>query len=356
MKQSELYRLYEAEPEPVVSFLQYLREAYGLPEPARILDMGCGPGRMLRPLAEAGWVVTGYEPDPDYLRAAERVAEEVSGVSVRPGGLLDLDAHEAFDLIALVNGPYSYLLDPAERRDAIGRCARALAPGGVLFIEVANFPWILANYREPPRLELDVEGATVVRTARHDIDFHDGLFVHHDRFEWTDADGEARSVEKTHAMAAVSFPEIRHFLLDAGFEDIRTFDSLTARTPARLDGRKIVVAARRPHDRTSARAERCIVIVTVDAPAELIPRLAEHARLGIRRFPEWEGYLGGALHLSQDGTRLVQYLSWASETDYRRCIEDPEWDSLPSTREFAETVRSGNAVVDARVFAVAEAS
>ena len=30
------------------------------------------------------------------------------------------------------------------------------------------------------------------------------------------------------------------------------------------------------------------------------------ARFGLDRFPEYEGFVGGALHVSDDGTRLVQ--------------------------------------------------
>ena len=70
MDQSRLYSFYEQDPAVVVGFVDYLRESYGLPRPGAVLDIGCGPGRMLVPLAQSGWVVTGYEPDPDYVICA----------------------------------------------------------------------------------------------------------------------------------------------------------------------------------------------------------------------------------------------------------------------------------------------
>ena len=107
---------------------------------------------------------------------------------------------------------------------------------------------------------------------------------------------------------------------------------------------------------TTGRDDVCTVIVTVDADPDTMPHLRHHAVAGLDRFREYAGYLGGALHVSNDGSRLVQYLQWRSETDYRACVEDPAWDRLPSTALFLEAASTGEARVDARVFAVVEVS
>ncbi len=244
MDHSELYALYESDPMPIVSFLSYLRESYGLSSPTTILDMGCGPGRLLRPLAEAGWGVTGYEPDPDYAAAAMVEADALPGVRVREAGLLELDEVAAFDLVALVNGPLSYVLTPGKRREALERCRRALRPNGVLFMELANFPWILRNYRPPPQLELEVQGMKVLRTARHEIDYHSVQFTHVDRFTWTDRGGKPHEVEKTHRMAMVLLSEIEHYLTELGFVELSTFNEYEDREPGLVSGKRLMVSAR----------------------------------------------------------------------------------------------------------------
>lgn len=243
MEQHELYALYESNPAPIAEFLQYLRQSYSLPDTPRCLDMGCGPGRLLAPLSSLGWEVTGYEPDPDYAAAAQRVADRTPGTTVELGGFQALAESSRYDLIAAVNGPFSYLLDPEMRRDAIERCAAALRPGGVLFLELANFWWILKNYRTPPDLELDVHGTAVTRSASHDFDYHDGLMVHRDTFSWRDDTGTRREVTKVHRMAFIGFSEIRFMLDQAGFRNLRTYNDYGDRSPARLTGKKLMVAA-----------------------------------------------------------------------------------------------------------------
>lgn len=97
----------------------------------------------------------------------------------------------------------------------------------------------------------------------------------------------------------------------------------------------------------------CTVVVTVDADAEVLDEMLEHARRGVTTyFGECEGFVAGAVHLSADRTRLVQYLQWESEAAYLRCRDDPKWDRLDSTRIFLDHVAAGRAVVDARLYEV----
>lgn len=251
--QADLYALYESDPAPIADFLRWLAASFDLPAgdpPLRVLDVGCGPGRMLAPLSELGWRVTGLEPDPDYAEKAARQAASLRGASARRGGFaeigdLDGDAAGPYDLIAAINGPYSYLLTYEARRDAIERCARALRPGGVLFLHFSNFWWILRHYRPPPEQRMVLEGVEIVRTAEHEIDYAEGRFTHVDTFTWTGADGAARQLRKTHQMAMVDLVETLRLLREAGFEEIRTFDDYSDREPVRLGGKRVLVAARR---------------------------------------------------------------------------------------------------------------
>ncbi|MGD8496844.1 MAG: methyltransferase domain-containing protein [Gemmatimonadales bacterium] len=245
MDQARLYALYETDPAPIVDFLRWLAASCDLVGELDVLDVGCGPGRLLAPLSALGWRVTGLEPDPDYADAAREKAANLPGVRVRTASLTEIEESDAYDLIAAVNGPYSYLLSAEARREAVERCARALRPGGVLFLHFSNFWWILRHYREPPEQTLTVDGTMITRTAVHEIDYDAGHFTHVDTFRWVDGAGDRHEVRKTHEMAMVDPVEARRWMRQAGLADIRTFNGYEDREPARLCGKSVLVSARK---------------------------------------------------------------------------------------------------------------
>ena len=97
---------------------------------ARVLDVGCGNGRLLMQLRSVGWEVCGVEPDPKS--AAQAAA---SGLDVRVGLLEDSLPEAHFDAVTM-NHVIEHLHDPLE---TLRRCARVLKPGGMISIATPNF-------------------------------------------------------------------------------------------------------------------------------------------------------------------------------------------------------------------------
>ncbi len=121
---------------------------------------------------------------------------------------------------------------------------------------------------------------------------------------------------------------------------------------AAAGGRLPTMAERAP---VNAQADRLFaVIVTVDAPASVMPSLLSHARYGLSRFADFDGFLSGTLHISSDGERIVQYLLWETEAYHLACTSDRSWDGLESTRTFMDAVRSGEARMDVRTYWVVD--
>jgi hypothetical protein len=94
------------------------------------------------------------------------------------------------------------------------------------------------------------------------------------------------------------------------------------------------------------------VIVTLDADADVIPELEAHARSGLGLFRDFAGFVAGALHKSADGTRLIQYVQWESESHYHACMNDPRWDAFPSAQQFMAIVEAGRARMDVWAYVV----
>ncbi len=238
-------RLFEGSPSEALGFCQFAARRHGVPAEADVLVMGCGPGRLLRPLATLGGRVSAYEADPDYHAAATRMAARVGGaIAVRRGGLLELDETSAHDLALALDGVLWALESHQARVEALQRLRRALRPGGALLVEGPNFPWILKAYREPPATTEIYHRASVSRIPAHALDFHEGVLEHRDTFV-AEVDGEA-PVEWTEVrrLALLGLPLLRVALEQAGWAGIEAFRDLRATGPGRASGPRIVLSAR----------------------------------------------------------------------------------------------------------------
>lgn len=102
-----------------------------VPRGSRILDAGCGPGRLGGHLHRAGHVVVGVDLDPALIAAAE---EDHPGPTWLVADLAQLDLRaqgidEGFDVVACAGNVMTFL-DPATRRPVLERFRAHLRDGG----------------------------------------------------------------------------------------------------------------------------------------------------------------------------------------------------------------------------------
>jgi SAM-dependent methyltransferase len=98
--------------------------------PRRVLDAGCGTGRVAIALAGRGIAVVGVDIDPSMLASARRKAPELSWVQ---GDLADpaLPLGPAFDLVVLA-GNVMIFVAPQTEGAVLEAMTAHLAPGGVM--------------------------------------------------------------------------------------------------------------------------------------------------------------------------------------------------------------------------------
>ena len=102
-----------------------------LPRGSRILDAGCGPGRVGGYLAQVGHEVVGVDVDPELIAAAEQ-DHPGPRFLVDDLALLDLPARgiaEPFDAIVCAGNVMTFLA-PSTRREVLRRLLAHLAEGG----------------------------------------------------------------------------------------------------------------------------------------------------------------------------------------------------------------------------------
>ncbi|MCE7080958.1 class I SAM-dependent methyltransferase [Streptomyces sp. ST2-7A] len=133
---------------------------------SRVLDAGCGTGRVAARLAELGHACTGVDVDPAMLAVARRTAP---GPDWHLGDLVALDAvglTPGYDL-AVAAGNVIPLLAPGTEGAVIGQIARLLRPGGLLVVGMGLTPEHLPLEEAPFGVEEYDEWCATAGLERH---------------------------------------------------------------------------------------------------------------------------------------------------------------------------------------------
>lgn len=108
-------------------FLRFAASADG----GRVLDLGCGTGRITVPIADAGCAVMGIDPDVPSLDAA-RAKTNSGGVEWIEGDSSAIPASYVFDAAIMSANVAQQILDDSELARSFTDIAAHLAPGGRL--------------------------------------------------------------------------------------------------------------------------------------------------------------------------------------------------------------------------------
>ncbi|MEV0122116.1 class I SAM-dependent methyltransferase [Streptomyces sp. NPDC050703] len=151
-----------------------------VPAGARVLDAGCGTGRVMIRLAELGYECVGVDRDASMLAVARRQAPRLpwAQADLATLDLAELRIAADFDLVVAAGNIFP-LLAPGTEAMVVKRLTAALRPGGLL---VAGFGLDAAHLPVPPTITLseydahcDAAGLALVdRFATWDADPYEG--------------------------------------------------------------------------------------------------------------------------------------------------------------------------------------
>lgn len=219
-----------------------------------ILELGCGTGRLVVPLAEAGYEVTGVDRSPAMLalaRAAVERADVAAQVTLVEDDMRSLAALGArrFTLAFCAINSFLHLATQGEQLAALGATFDRLAPGGVIILDCfPPHPDILdeydgrlihaGTYRDPATGErIDKLSTTVLDSAEQRMDT---IFF----YERLRADGRVERVAAPFTFRYVGRYELQLLLERAGYADVTFYGSYDLEPFIAASERMIAVAVR----------------------------------------------------------------------------------------------------------------
>lgn len=136
---ADIVDLYDLEHDHYTEDVEFLIELANLGDGA-ILELGCGSGRILLPLAESGHRVVGVDSSEPMLQSARaRARKQNVDVTLRRGDMARIDTIPGgpFGLIIASLNSIMHLSEQGQRR-MIETAHEALNPGGRLVIDTLN--------------------------------------------------------------------------------------------------------------------------------------------------------------------------------------------------------------------------
>lgn len=200
-------------------YVQQARAARG-----PVLELGCGSGRVLVPIAREGILITGLDASPAMLSLCrQRLEEEHLEAGLICGNMRNFELGQSFALVTIPFRPFQHLLEVEEQMACLASIRNHLTPGGKLVFDVFNPDLKLLILNDPgPIPEMDFEmpdGRRVQRGFRR---------LSHDRarqlqhleftFEVTSPDGTTERMSDRIFMRYFFRYELEHLLARCGFE------------------------------------------------------------------------------------------------------------------------------------------
>jgi SAM-dependent methyltransferase len=230
---------------PVQAPARAVREAdficaqLGLASGARVLDLGCGHGRISLELARRGLAVTGVDWSAASLERA-RAAAGADGLAVRwiLTDMASLPPGEEFDAVLNWLTAFGMRDSDAEDQQVLEGVRRVLRRGGQLLLDTVNHAWLLRHFQ--PRAYLALPGGGELREDRH-FDLRTGR--NYVRVTVTAPDGTCR--EGDSFFRVYTLTELARLLGAAGLHVTGTWGEIDG-SPYGLDTRRLIVRAERP--------------------------------------------------------------------------------------------------------------
>ena len=196
-------------PGQIVHEADFIEESLGVAKGGVMLDLACGSGQHAVELAQRGYGVVGYDLSLYQLAVAADVAQDAGQkLNLLQGDMREMAFEEMFDGIYCWNTSFGYFEE--EKNAAVAqRIFRALRPGGMFLLDVANRDFVVAN--QPAQTWF--EGDACVCMDDMAVDFITSRL----KVKRSLILDDGRTMECSYSIRLYSLHELGKILHDAGF-------------------------------------------------------------------------------------------------------------------------------------------
>jgi SAM-dependent methyltransferase len=230
--QPEFARLYglvvhgEVEPQATaaeIEFLTWALQSLAQREVREVIDVGCGEGRMLLPLAREGLTMTGLDNSPDMLAICRtRLKRARLKAELIEKGMAELPADRQWDAVIAVDSVISYAHETEALLEVLRGFRRALRPGGLLVLDNWN---MLGNWPLLGKTQTFKGSGPGISVEGKEWNRYDSMSsIWEIEISATVREGKKQtSLKNKERLRCLTVPETEAYLRQAGFGWVRSF-------------------------------------------------------------------------------------------------------------------------------------
>ncbi|MFN8523263.1 MAG: class I SAM-dependent methyltransferase [Chloroflexota bacterium] len=218
-----------------------------------VLELACGSGRILAPLAIHGFSVVGVDSSAEMLEAAAaRVRRHGldDRVALHQADMRTLALQRRFPLAIVALDSFGLLLDPADQSAALEAVYRHLDPGGLLILDLSNGNIRGGEARDELLLqhtgEDPVSGRPLSKWTARSTDFAEQTDYYTYMYDEIQEDQTVKRWTSQLALRYFGRFELELLLRQAGFRIEALYGSYDLTPFSHVSERLIAVAARPP--------------------------------------------------------------------------------------------------------------
>ncbi len=207
--------------------------------PSSVLDLACGTGNTVLPLASRGYEAIGVDISPQMIGLAKKKAGQIPvKVDFHVEDIRNFILDKPVDLVTCFHDGLNYLTDPSGLREVFIKTARNLKNGGLFIFDLNTIKWVEQFAGSPFIIEennftIIYDTAYEKETSIWTIDIT--CFI---------KEGEVyRKFKEQHLVKGYEQKFIEDMLVSTGFDVLAVYDAFTFEKPHVDSKRHFFVAA-----------------------------------------------------------------------------------------------------------------
>ena len=205
-----------------------------------VLDLACGTGAMTALLTQRGYELIAVDASPDMLAAAREKAAHLEGEApvFLNQTMPELDLYGTVDAAVCCLDSLNYLTSPKEVQRTFQRLHLFIAPGGMLVFDIlspAHFQGLDGQVFLDEREDVYCVWRASFEKRSNICSYWMDIFTRREDNGWSRAGEE-------HRQRSYTVDELRSWLLEAGFDRIRTYGDCRMSGP-KEDAQRIYFSA-----------------------------------------------------------------------------------------------------------------